>query len=207
MTPDPEHIRERMVKEQIMSRGVRDNELLAAMRKVPRHLFVEKENLRTAYGDHPLSIGCKQTISQPYIVAFMTEALLLKGEERVLEIGTGSGYQTAILAEIVKEVFTIEKVDALQEDAEKRLSELGYDNIRFKRGDGKPGWPEFAPYDGIIVTAAPEKLPEALPEQLRVGGRLVIPLGKSDQILMRYVRSEKGQASERLLSVRFVPLL
>jgi protein-L-isoaspartate(D-aspartate) O-methyltransferase len=196
-----------MVEKQIMARGVKDPGVLEAMMKVPRHLFVEAVDLPTAYGDFPVPIGYDQTISQPYIVASMTEALALQGGERILEIGTGSGYQTAVLAEIAGQVFTIEVHKALYKKAGELLASLGYINVTFRRGNGRLGWIDEAPFDGILVTAAPEVLPRGLIDQLLRGGRLVIPIGKGDQILMRYTRDEKGYESERLLAVRFVPLV
>lgn len=196
-----------MVELQIKARGVKDTRVLEAMKKVPRHVFAEKEDLSAAYGDYPLSIGFDQTISQPYIVAYMTEALQLQGEERILEIGSGSGYQTAILAELVREVYTVEVIQTLSDEAAQRLEKMGYRNIRFKRGNGRLGWKEEAPFDGIIVTAAPAVMPRGLIEQLVPGGRLLIPVGEKDQVLMRYVRTEDGFDSESLLAVRFVPLV
>jgi len=186
-------LRERMVKEQIESRGVRDRRVLEVIRKVPRHLFVPEAYLDEAYDDHPVSIGEGQTISQPYIVALMTSLLELKGDEKVLEIGTGSGYQTAILAELAKEVFSVERIESLAKKAKKRLEDLGYKNVHIKVGDGSLGWEEHAPYDAIIVTAAAPKLPKPLIDQLKVGGRIVIPIGdRFFQSLHRYVKKEDG---------------
>jgi protein-L-isoaspartate(D-aspartate) O-methyltransferase len=198
--------REQMVKGQIAARGVRNNRVLTAMRKVPRHLFVPSGRQSQAYGDWPLPIGYGQTISQPYVVAFMTEALDLKAEDRVLEIGTGSGYQAAVLAEIAKEVYTIEIVKPLGRKAADRLSQLGYTNVNVRIGDGYRGWPEQAPFDAIMVTAAPEHIPQPLIEQLRPGGRLVLPVGKWHQELVRIRRTPKGVEKETLLPVRFVPM-
>jgi protein-L-isoaspartate(D-aspartate) O-methyltransferase len=198
--------REQMVREQIEARGIRDARVLAAMRKVPRHLFVPPEEQGEAYNDYPLGIGHAQTISQPYVVAYMTEALELKPRDRVLEIGTGSGYQAAILAELVAEVYSIEIVEALAKEAETRLRRLGYSNVQVRAGDGYRGWPEAAPFDAIIVTAAPDHIPQPLVDQLREGGRMVLPLGLWDQELVRLRRSREGILRESLLPVRFVPM-
>jgi protein-L-isoaspartate(D-aspartate) O-methyltransferase len=177
------------------------------MSKIPRHRFVPEHLRKRAYDDEPLPIGHAQTISQPYIVAYMTEALALTGTERVLEVGTGSGYQTAVLAEVAKEVLTVEIVAPLSQGAEEVLGELGYANIRFRTGDGADGWPEEAPFDAIMVTAAPAVVPRALTDQLGEGGRMVIPVGEYSQELV-LVRREGGRLSEsRLLGVRFVPLI
>lgn len=201
------HVRELMVREQVASRGVRDARVLAAMRKVPRHLFVPEEFRVGAYSDQPLPIGHRQTISQPYIVAFMSEAMELKPGDRVLEIGTGSGYQAAILAELVSEVYSIEIVEPLGKEAAARLKELGYDRIKLRVGDGYRGWPEAAPFDAIIVTAAPDHVPPVLVEQLREGGRLVLPVGRFSQDLLRVRKTAKGVVQENLLPVRFVPMV
>jgi len=198
--------REQMVREQIEARGVHDVHVLGAMRKVPRHLFVRPEDVSYAYVDSPQPIGYGQTISQPFIVAFMTEALELGPQDRVLEIGTGSGYQAAVLAELVREVYTIEIVDPLAKEAEKRLRRLGYSNVHVRIGDGYRGWPEAAPFDGIMVTAAPEHVPQPLINQLRDGGRLVLPVGRWEQNLIRLRRTAKGVQQETLLPVRFVPM-
>ena len=198
--------REQMVREQIEARGVRDARVLAAMRKVPRHLFVPPEEQEEAYIDYPLPIGHAQTISQPYIVAYMTEALELKPRDRVLEIGTGSGYQAAILAELVAEVYSIEIVEPLAKEAEARLRRLGYSNVQVRAGDGYRGWSEAAPFDAIIVTAAPGHVPQPLVDQLREGGRMVLPLGQWDQDLVRLRRTHQGILREVLLPVRFVPM-
>ncbi|HHS12719.1 MAG TPA: protein-L-isoaspartate(D-aspartate) O-methyltransferase [bacterium] len=198
--------RHEMVERQIIARGVRDEEVLRAMRKVPRHLFVPESFRRLAYADEPLPIGEDQTISQPYIVAYMTEALRLKGGERVLEIGTGSGYQAAVLAEIADSVFTIEIVPALADRAAETLADLGYDNVRCLKGDGTYGWPEKAPFDAIMVTAAPPSIPSALSEQLKEGGRMIIPVGTWYQELILVTRKNGALRKERLIPVRFVPM-
>ena len=198
--------REKMVSSQIVGRGVADKLVLTAMRKVPRHKFVPEEMVPHAYEDRPLPIGEDQTISQPYIVALMTELLGLKGDERVLEIGTGSGYQAAVLAEIVKEVYTIEIIESLTRTAEKRLKELGYKNITVKCGDGYRGWEEHAPFDGVIVTAAPDHIPQPLVDQLKVGGRMVIPVGEYFQELKLLTKTEDGVKEKNVIPVRFVPM-
>jgi protein-L-isoaspartate(D-aspartate) O-methyltransferase len=198
--------RERMVDEQVAARGVRDAKTLAAVRKVPRHLFVPPASLRQAYADHPLPIGHGQTISQPYIVAFMTEALGLEGGEKVLEIGTGSGYQAAVLAEIAAKVYTIEIVAPLAEEARERLRELGYANVEVRAGDGYLGWPEAAPFDAVIVTAAAPRIPDPLKQQLKDGGRLVVPVGEEYQALIVVSRRGSTYQERRVLPVRFVPM-
>ena len=198
--------RERMVAEQIAARGVKDPLTLAAMRRVPRHLFVPEASRGEAYGDHPLPIGHGQTISQPYIVAFMTEALGLRGGESVLEVGTGCGYQAAVLASIAAHVYTIEIVAPLAEEARRRLSALGYANVDVRAGDGYAGWPERAPFDAIIVTAAAPRIPETLKAQLKPGGRLIVPVGDESQELVLVVRQDKGYDERRVLPVRFVPM-
>jgi protein-L-isoaspartate(D-aspartate) O-methyltransferase len=196
-----------MVETQIVARGVRDPRVLAAMRKVPRHLFVDSAQRAEAYEDHPLPIPGNQTISQPYIVALMTELLELKPTARVLEIGTGSGYQSAVLGELAKEVYTIEIVPELAQLAARRLKELGYANVRAREGDGYRGWPEEAPFDAIIVTAAPERIPQPLVDQLAPGGVMVIPVGGFFQELKVFRKSADGRVAERdILPVRFVPM-
>ncbi len=198
----------RMVDEPIIARGIRDPKVIAAMRKVPRHLFVEEALHSQAYSDHPLPIGEKQTISQPYMVALMTEAMQLKGMEKVLEIGAGSGYQTAILAEIAFKVFSIERIRSLTIQARKLLYDLGYLNVEIKFSDGTLGWVEESPFDAIIVTAGSPGIPQPLVDQLAVGGRLVIPVGDSaDQELVRVTRTEEGTKREDLGGCRFVKLI
>lgn len=199
-----------MVQDQIEARGVKDPAILSAMRQVPRHLFVPKKYRAEAYADHPLPIGQGQTISQPFIVAYMTEALKLKGDEKVLEIGTGSGYQSAVLARIVKQVYSIEILRPLYEQAKKRLAKLGFKNIHLLAGDGYQGWPEKAPFDAIIVTAAPESVPPKLVEQLSPGGRMVLPVGPAFwvQKLTLLQKDMAGRVTTRTLEmVRFVPMV
>jgi len=196
-----------MTESQIRARGVRDPAVLAAMAKIPRHLFVPEALRGRAYADEPLPIGEGQTISQPYIVAYMTEALGLKGGEKVLEVGTGSGYQTAVLAEIAGSVLTVEIVATLAERARAALDGLGYANIRYRIGDGAAGWPEEAPFDGIAVTAAAARLPAKLEDQLAVGGRMIVPVGTDAQELVLVRRERSGLKRESLLPVRFVPLV
>jgi protein-L-isoaspartate(D-aspartate) O-methyltransferase len=204
---DPARARDRMVREQIEARGVRDARTLAALRRVERHLFVPPELASLAYADHPLPIGAGQTISQPYIVAIMTEAIGLRGGEKVLEIGTGSGYQAAVLAEAGATVYTIEIVPSLAEEARARLARLGYQAVHARRGDGWAGWPEEAPFDAIVVTAAAPHVPDPLKQQLRDGGRLVIPVGDDLQELRLLTRRGGAFEERRLLPVRFVPLV
>jgi protein-L-isoaspartate(D-aspartate) O-methyltransferase len=197
-----------MVSEQIASRGVKDEAVLAAMRAVPRHLFVPDEYLDQAYEDHPLPIGFGQTISQPYIVALMTETLQLEPGEKVLEVGTGSGYQAAILAELGVEVYTIEIIPELASSAAERLKSLGYNQVQVKQADGYFGWEEHAPFEAIIVTAAPDHMPQPLAEQLAEGGRLVVPIGPigAVQTLWLFEKLEGELNATNLGSVRFVPL-
>lgn len=195
-----------MVTEQIERRGVRDEAVLRAMRWVPRHHFVPSSRQSQAYEDRPLSIGYNQTISQPYIVAFMTEALELDGSERVLEIGTGSGYQAAILAETAQEVYTIEIVPELAALAERTLVDQGYGAVQVRAGDGYRGWPEAAPFDAIMVTAAPDHIPDPLIEQLAPGGRLILPVGRDVQNLILLHKTAEGLVREAVLPVRFVPM-
>jgi len=195
-----------MVDQQIAARGVEDQRVLAAMRKVPRDRFVDPRLAGEAYDDRPLPIGQGQTISQPYIVGYMTELLRLKPGARVLEVGTGCGYQAAVLGEVAREVFTIEIVRPLADCARKVLDELGYRNIQVRHGDGYGGWPEHAPFDGILVAAAPDHVPPALIAQLAVGARLVIPVGDFNQEIRVITRTATAHTEERLIPVRFVPL-
>lgn len=196
----------RMVEEQIASRGVRDPLVLEALRKVPRHRFVPESARDLAYHDGPLPIGNRQTISQPYIVAAMTEFAEIGPESRVLEIGTGSGYQAAVLAEIAKEVYSIEIVEALAKRAEETLDALGYESVHVRHGDGYRGWPDAAPFDAILITAAPPAVPEPLLAQLREGGNLIVPVGSFMQSLERHTRTADGIRVETLFPVRFVPM-
>ncbi len=198
---------EKMVETQIVSRGVRDPDVIRVMKGTPRHLFVPERMKEQAYGDHPLPIGSGQTISQPYIVALMTEYLELKGTEKVLEIGTGSGYQAAILSQLVDTCYSIEVVRELAEQAGKRLSDLGYRNVVVKWGDGYQGWPEHAPFDRIIITAAPETIPEQLVAQLAAEGRMVLPVGTYFQELILVTKTRKGIQSRDIIPVRFVPMI
>lgn len=198
----------KMVEEQIVARGIKDSRLIEAMKKVPRHLFVEEALQGQAYSDHPLPIGEKQTISQPYMVALMTEALLLRGKEKVLEIGTGSGYQTAILAELAEKVFSIERIRSLAIRARELLYRLGYYNFEIKIFDGTLGWVEKSPFDAIIVTAGAPDIPQSLVDQLTMGGRLVIPVGDAFvQDLIRVTKTEEGLKKEDLGGCRFVKLI
>jgi protein-L-isoaspartate(D-aspartate) O-methyltransferase len=199
--------REKMVDDQIADRGIKDPEVLRAMRKVQRHLFIPEEYRNDAYNDYPLPIGYGQTISQPYIVAYMTEAVKPTSKKKVLEIGTGSGYQAAVLAEIVKEVFTIEIVPELAKESAARLKKMDYSNISCKSGDGYQGWPDFAPFDIIIVTAAAEEVPVPLIDQLAENGRLIIPVGKASAVQeLQMLTKRNGKIeTKRLTLVRFVP--
>jgi len=200
--------RQRMVEQQLKPRGIKEERVLAAMAKVPREEFVPADARPSAYEDGPLPIGYDQTISQPYVVAFMTEQLRPKRSDRVLEIGSGSGYQAAILGELVAEVYTIEIVEPLAKSAEATLQRLGYNNVHIKVGDGYKGWPEEAPFDAIIVTCAPEKVPQPLVDQLKDGGRMVIPVGERFAQQLYLLEKKNGQLKESItLPVRFVPML
>jgi len=208
--PDPsfESARCRMVEEQLRARGIRDSRVLRAMGEIPRHLFVPPELAEAAYEDHPLSIGAEQTISQPYIVALMTEQLRLRPESKVLEIGTGSGYQAAVLSRMAKEVYSIERLPELGSQAARRLESLGISNVHLRVGDGSQGWPEEAPFDAVIVTACAEKLTELPAAQLTDGGRMVIPLGEGlNQTLTLIERRGDSLESQPLCGCVFVPLL
>ena len=198
----------KMVDEQVVARGIKDQRVIAAMRKVPRHLFEEEALQDQAYSDHPLPIGDKQTISQPYMVALMTEALALTGKEKVLEIGTGSGYQTAILAECAAKVFSIERIRSLAIRARKLLLDLGYFNVEIKFSDGTVGWNDESPFDAIMVTAGAPDIPQPLIDQLKVGGRLAIPVGDANiQDLIRITKTEDGTKKEDFGGCRFVKLI
>ncbi len=206
-TPAEQAARERMIEETIVARGVRDSLVLHAMRAVPRHLFVPANLRADAYADRPLPIGEEQTISQPYIVALMTELLDLRPGEKVLEIGTGSGYQAAVLAAITPHVYSIEILPGLARSASERLAGLGCTTVRVRAGDGYRGWPEAAPFDAIIVTAAPDHVPQPLIDELAPGGRLVIPVGDYYQELMVITRDRDGRVEEKaVIPVRFVPM-
>jgi len=208
MAHDYRLARERMVKNQLIPRGIADENVLQAMGKIQRHLFVEEALVGEAYNDHPLPIGNKQTISQPYIVALMTEALELTGKEKVLEIGTGSGYQTAILAELSDMVYTVERIEPLLEKSKTLLKSLGYTNVYFKAYDGTLGWEDFAPYDAIMVTAGAPKVPEPLLKQLADGGRMIIPIGnKYSQDLIKVTRVDDRFVENNLGGCRFVDLI
>jgi len=201
-------LRKIMVEEQLIPRGITDPKVLAAARKVPRHLFVPERSLENAYGDYPIPVGDGQTISQPYMVALMTQSLGLTGEEKVLEIGTGSGYQAAILLEIVKEVYSVERFESLAQKAKTVLESLDYKNIKIKTGDGSEGWDEFAPYDAIIVTAGAPSIPEPLIEQLGEGGRMIIPVGGAFGQQLTLVRKTAEDISqEEICGCVFVPLV
>ncbi|PPK53093.1 protein-L-isoaspartate(D-aspartate) O-methyltransferase [Marinobacter persicus] len=209
-TRDYQALRELMVQDQLVSRGITDPRVLQAMGRVPRELFVPEHLRVEAYEDHPLPIGRGQTISQPYIVALMAEALQLKGRERVLDIGTGSGYAAAVLASMALEVFSMEKIPEVASQAEKNLQQAGFSQVRVKTGDGSQGWPEAAPFDGICVAAGAPAVPDSLKEQLSVGGRLVIPVGLEQglqRLLLITRRSDQEFDRREIGDVRFVPLL
>jgi len=198
--------RSQMVEQQLRRRGIKDRALLKAVSKVPRHRFVPASQANLAYGDYPLPLSHDQTISQPYIVAYMTEVAEISATEKVLEIGTGSGYQAAVLSEIAKEVYTIEIIPDLAERARQILSELGYKNVHVKTGNGYQGWAEHAPYDAIIVTAAPDRIPEALVNQLAPNGKMVIPVGTRNQEIVVLTKTRDGLSEKRTIPVRFVPM-
>ncbi len=201
-------LREKMIVRQLIPRGISCKNVLDAFKKVPRHHFVPDEMQDRSYDDYPLPIGSHQTISQPYMVALMTQSLGLKGGEKVLEIGTGSGYQTAILAEIAKEVYSVERIAELSEHAKKILDNIGYENITLEVGDGTLGWPEYAPYDAIIVTAGAPGVPESLAAQLKDGGRLVIPIGSAFTQALTVIEKKDGQLrTEEVCGCAFVPLV
>ena len=208
ISPSDQLVRARhnMVRHQIKGRGIQDQNVLAAMEKIERHLFVSSKLHKLAYQDRPLSIDYGQTISQPYIVALMTELLELNEESKVLEIGTGCGYQTAVLAEIVNEVYSVEILPELAESAKKRLVGLNYHNIKLKQGDGYYGWIEHAPYDGILVAAAPKKVPFRLAQQLDEGGQMVIPVGSEIQELLLVTKCSGKVETESITGVSFVPM-
>ncbi len=195
-----------MVDRQIQARGIKAPAVLEAMRRVPRHRFVPALAINLAYEDHPLRIGSEQTISQPYIVAYMTEAADISPSDKVLEIGTGSGYQAAVLGEIAREVYTIEIIPELAERARSTLADLGYRNVHTKEGNGYLGWPEHAPFDAIVVTAAPDEVPQALVDQLAPGGIMVVPVGAVSQDMMIIERTQRGVIERRTIPVRFVPM-
>lgn len=198
----------KMVREQIESRGISDEQVVKVMRSTPRHLFVPERYQKSAYQDSPLPIGQGQTISQPYIVALMTHLLDLQGDEKVLEIGTGSGYQAAVLAQISKEVYTIEVIRELANIARKRLTDMNYENVHVMWGDGYQGWPAHASFDRIIVTAAPDKIPQKLVEQLKPGGKMVLPVGENFQILKVITKTADGKVVKKSITgVRFVPMV
>ena len=194
------------MRTQIRARGIENARVLAALGEVPRHLFVAEEVRASAYEDHPLPIGHEQTISQPYIVALMTDLLQLDGHEKVLEIGTGSGYQAAVLGELADQVYTIEIVAPLAEEARARLADLGYENVHVRAGDGYRGWPEQAPFDAIILTAAPPSVPQPLIDQLAIGGILAAPVGDLHQELVVLEKTANGLERREVIPVRFVPM-
>jgi protein-L-isoaspartate(D-aspartate) O-methyltransferase len=196
-----------MVESQIIARGVTDRKVIEVMKITPRHLFVPADMIEYAYNDSPLPIGWNQTISQPYIVALMTELLNLKGDEKVLEIGTGSGYQAAVLSQLADSCYSVEIVKELAELSSSRLRDMGYNNVIVKWGDGYKGWPAHAPFDAIIITAAPETIPEELIDQLKTGGRMVVPVGTLYQNLLLIYKTNKGYQKRNIIPVRFVPMV
>jgi len=206
LLPNKEGARMRMVEQQLLARDITDPRVISAMRRIPRDSFVPPDLRQRAYEDRPLPIGYRQTISQPYIVAYMTQALRLGPNEKVLEIGTGSGYQAAVLSELAGSVYSIEIVAQLAKRARDTLKKLGYDNVQVKQGDGYAGWPDQAPFDAIMVTAAPDHVPQPLVNQLALGGRLVLPVGETQQTLMVLIRTEDGVEQEATLPVLFVPM-
>ncbi len=199
--------RKQMVESQIRGRGIQDERVLAAMSKIPRHQFVDTPWKDLAYSDHPLPIGHQQTISQPYIVAYMSEAAEISPKDKVLEIGTGCGYQAAVLGEIAHKVYSIEIIPKLAQKARRTLTQLGYKNIQVKTGDGYQGWSEYAPYDAIIVTAAPEKIPQPLIDQLAINGKMVIPVGSWVQEIVVLTKTEDRIIQQKTIPVRFVPMI
>ena len=203
-----EQERKKMAEEQLVARGINDKKVLDAFIKVPRHKFIPQGRISEAYGDYPVSIGEGQTISQPYMAALMTQCLKLKKTDKVLEIGTGSGYQAAILAELAFEIYTVERFSSLSKRAQKILKDLGYSNIKLKVSDGTLGWAEFAPYDGIIVTSGAPQAPQPLKEQLKEGGRLVIPIGGSFSQTLTVIKRDKDKFTEgQICGCAFVPLV
>ena len=202
-----EHQAREMVQSQLVSRGIKNTKLLQAMTNTPRHLFVPEKYQDMAYRDHPLPIGHEQTISQPYIVALMTEWLALEGNEKVLEIGTGSGYQAAILSQLAEHIYSIEIVQPLAVNSAKLLQQLGFKNVEVRYGDGYEGWPEHAPFDRIILTAAPEEIPQKLVDQLALGGRMILPVGKHHQQLVVITKNQTGISKKIITDVRFVPMI
>lgn len=206
MTQPSDPRRRQMVRNQLKNRGLKDKRVLAAMSKIPRHQFVDDSWSDTAYSDRPLPIGYAQTISQPYIVAYMSTVAQIKPGDRVLEIGTGCGYQTAVLAELAREVYTVEVIPQLAARARELLRELGYDQVQVKLGDGYQGWEEYAPYDAIVVTAAPPQVPPVLIKQLAINGRLVIPVGTYAQELLVITKTPEEIVTQKTIPVRFVPM-
>jgi protein-L-isoaspartate(D-aspartate) O-methyltransferase len=200
-------MRREMIEEQIVKRGISDQHVIEAMLRVPRHKFIADDYQALAYTDGPLPIGYNQTISQPYIVALMTDLLELSPGDKVLEVGTGSGYQAAVLAEIVKKVYSIEVLQPLAQRANKKLIELGYTNVEVKVGNGYLGWPQAAPFDAIIVTCAPPEIPQALLDQLKIGGKMVVPVGVESQNLQLIIKEKDKTITKDIIPVRFVPMV